>query len=172
MMSTTSLRRLVSGSCIETRFTPWMPSVLRRWWGKQRFERHALDQARLARGDLRDDRGEDRVLATRDAGHLHESVVLLQVHMAVRFPERRFGLQILGVDIALDDDLRFGGYEQVDGLRFHDIDRRADEPPATCNSSSDSGTFCAEVNATHGGAPRITAAGNFSPRAFIFSQWV
>ncbi len=34
-----------------------------------------------------------------------------------------------------------------------------------------SGNFCAEVNATTGGAPRTTATGSFSPRAFAFSQW-
>src|SRR5712692_3839213 len=96
--------------------------------GIERLERDALDEARLARGHLRDDGGEDRVLAAGDAGHLHESVVLLQVDVAVRLAERRFGLEILGVDIPFDDDLGFGRYEQVDGLRFYDVDRRADEP--------------------------------------------
>src|SRR6266849_5801132 len=96
--------------------------------GIERLERDALDQARLARGHLRDDRCEDRVLAPGDAGHFHESVVLLQVDVPVGFSERRLGLEILGVDVPLHDDLRFRRYEQVDGLRLYDVDRRADEP--------------------------------------------
>src|SRR6185503_18983795 len=74
---------------------------------EERLERYALDEARLAWRDLRDDRSEDRVLAPRDAGDLHERVVLLQVHVAVRLAEGRFGLEVLGVDPSLDDDFRF-----------------------------------------------------------------
>ena len=126
-ISAITLRMLVSGSCIETRLTPLMPSVSRRCCSEQRLDADALDQARFARRHLRDDRGEDRVLAPRDRGHLHEGVVFLQVDVAVRFAERRLGLEVFGVDEALDDDLGFRRHQQIDGLRLHDVDRRADQ---------------------------------------------
>ena len=52
----------------------------------------------------------------RDRGDVHEGVVFLQIDVAVRFAERRFRLQQLGVDEALDDDLGFGGDQKIDGL--------------------------------------------------------
>src|SRR5207237_2927901 len=45
-------------------------------------------------------------------------------------------------------------------------------PPATCSSSIDSGTFCADVKATQGGAPSTTAAASFWPFFFAFCQCV
>ena len=53
----------------------------------------------------------------RDRGHLHEGVVFLQVDVAVRFAERRLGLEQLGVDQALDDDLGLRRHQKIDGLR-------------------------------------------------------
>ena len=45
--------------------------------------------------------------------------------MAVGFAERAFGLEVLGVDDALDDELRLRGQQEVDGAPAHDVDRRA-----------------------------------------------
>ena len=47
--------------------------------------------------------------------------------VAVRFAERRFGLEILGVDQPFDDDLGLGGDEEIDSARAHHVDRRAGE---------------------------------------------
>jgi len=62
-----------------------------------------------------------------DCGHLHEGIVFLQVDVAVRFAERRLGLQQLGIDQALDDDLRFGRDQQVDRFGPRHIDGAARE---------------------------------------------
>ena len=42
--------------------------------------------------------------------------------MAVRLAERRLGLEIFGLDAALDHDLGFRRHQQVDGLRLDHID--------------------------------------------------
>ena len=43
--------------------------------------------------------------------------------------------------------------------------------PATCNSSSVSGSFCTDAKVTTGGAPSTTAQGNFlKPRSRSRSQ--
>ena len=47
--------------------------------------------------------------------------------MAVRFAERRLGLEIFGVDEALDHDLGLGRHQEIDGLRLDHVDRRADQ---------------------------------------------
>jgi hypothetical protein len=46
----------------------------------------------------------------------------------MRFAERRLGLQQLGVDQALDDDLRLGRDQQIDGPGARDVDGAAREP--------------------------------------------
>ena len=94
---------------------------------EQRLHADALDQARFRRRHLGDDRGQHGVAPPRDRGHVHEGVELLQVDVAVRFAERRLGLEIFGVDEALDDDLGLGRHQEIDGLRLHDVDRRADQ---------------------------------------------
>ena len=94
---------------------------------EQRLHADQLDQARFRRRHLRDDRGQDGVLPPRDGGDVHEGVELLQIDVAVRFAERRLGLQIFGVDEALDDDLGLGRHQQIDGLGLHHVDRRADQ---------------------------------------------
>ena len=91
------------------------------------LHRHAADHARFARRHLTDKRGEDRVASARDRRHLHEGIVFLQVHIAVRFPERRFRLQELGVDETFDYDLRLRRHQKIDGLGAHEVDRRADQ---------------------------------------------
>ncbi len=83
----------------------------------------------LARRHLADDRDQHRILAPRDRGDVHERVVFLEVHVAVRFPEAAFGLEPLGVEIAFDDDLGLRRDQEIDGLRLADADRRADEAP-------------------------------------------
>ena len=42
-------------------------------------------------------------------------------------PNGASGSTVFGVDQPLDHDLRFGGDQQIDGLRPHDVDRRAGE---------------------------------------------
>ena len=61
----------------------------------------------------------------RDRGDVHEGVVFLQIDVAVGFAERRFRLQQLGVDQALDHDLGFRRHQEIDGLAAHDVDRAA-----------------------------------------------
>ena len=46
----------------------------------------------------------------------------------MRLAERRFRLELAGIDEAFDDDLGLGRHHQIDGLAFHDIDRAAGEP--------------------------------------------
>ena len=48
--------------------------------------------------------------------------------MAVRFAERRLGLDIFGIDQALDHELGLGRHQEIDGARAHDVDRRAGKP--------------------------------------------
>ena len=82
----------------------------------------------------------------RDAGHIHEGVVFLQIDIAVRFAERRFRLEIFGIDQALDHDLGFGRHQKID--RLGACTTLMGEPtsaPATCSSSSLSGIFCTEA---------------------------
>ena len=88
----------------------------------------ALDQARFAWRHLADDRDQHGILAARDRGDVHEGVIFLQVHVAVRFAEAAFRLEPLGVDIAFDDDLGFRRHDQIDGLGLADADRGADQP--------------------------------------------
>ncbi len=94
---------------------------------EQRLHADALDETRFARRHLRDDRGEDGVAPSRDAGDVHIGVEFLQVDVAVGFPERRFGFQIFGVDKAFDHDLGFRRHQEIDGLGLHHVDGRADE---------------------------------------------
>ncbi len=94
---------------------------------KDRLHRHLANHARFARCNLADEGGEDRMAAARDRGYAHESVVFLQVHVAVGLAERRLGLQHLGIDQALDHDLRFRRHHQIDGLGAHHVDRPARE---------------------------------------------
>ena len=93
-----------------------------------RLQRHLADHARFARRHLADERGEDRVAPPRDRGDVHESVVFLQIDVAVQLAERRLRLQPLGIDEALDDDLGFRRHQQIDRARAHDVDRRAGKP--------------------------------------------
>ena len=92
--------------------------------------------------------------------------------MAVGFAERRFGLEIFGVDEALDHDLRFGRHQEIDRLRLDDVDRRADQAAGDGQVRPRvSGSFCTEAKAMQGGAPSTTAAGSFlNSRARGFSQ--
>ena len=88
-----------------------------------------LDQARLARRHLADDRGEHRdCLPVRDRGHLHRHVVGFERDIAVALAERRFGLELLGIDQALDHDLGVGRHVEVDGDALDHRHRPAGEP--------------------------------------------
>ena len=68
------------------------------------------------------------VAAMRDRGHPHRHVEFLERDVAVRFAERRFRLEIFGVDQPFDHDLGFGRDQQIDGARTHHVDRRAGKP--------------------------------------------
>src|SRR5262245_47586440 len=89
---------------------------------KNRFHRYPADRARLARRDLADEGSEYRVAPPGDRRDLHESVVLLQVDVAVRLAERGLGLQLLGIDMALDDEFGLRRYQQIHSLRLDDVD--------------------------------------------------
>ena len=94
---------------------------------QHRLQRHALHQARF--DGVTCEMIEVRIasLPPRDAGHVHEGVHLLQIDVAVRFAERRLGLEPFGVDEALDHDLGLGRNEQIDGLGAHHVDRASGE---------------------------------------------
>jgi hypothetical protein len=93
-----------------------------------RFHRDAADDARFARRHLADEGGQNRTAPPGDCGHLHEGIVFLQVHVAMRFAEWCLGLQQFGIDQALDDDLRFGRNQQIDGFGPRHVDGTASEP--------------------------------------------
>ena len=105
-----------------------MPSASRRCVEIERLVGDLLDQARLARRHLADDRGEHRVLAMRDRRHLHRHVVGFERDIAVALAERRFRLELLRIDQPLDDDLGVGGNVEVDGLALDHRHRPAGEP--------------------------------------------
>ena len=94
---------------------------------EQRLHADPLDQARFRRRHLRNDGSEHRVAPPRDRGHVHEGVEFLQIDVAVRFAEWRLRLEIFGIDVTFDDDLRFGRHQQIDCLRLHHVDGRADQ---------------------------------------------
>ena len=97
-----------------------------------RLHRHAPDDARLARGHLADERGEDCVAPACDRRDVHESVVFLQIDVAVGFSERGFGLQKLRIDQSFDDDLGLCRHQQVDRFCAHHVDRAAGERAGDC----------------------------------------
>ena len=55
-----------------------------------------------------------------------EKKIIFQRHMAMRFRERRFRLEILGVDPAFNHDLCICRDHEIHRSRFYLIDRRAD----------------------------------------------
>ena len=74
-----------------------------------------------------------------DRGHLHRHVEGFERDIAVALAERRLGLQHVGVDQALDDDLGIGRHVEVDGAAARHADRRAGErrrppPSRPCRS--------------------------------------
>ena len=160
-----NFRRLVSGSCIETLHHVAAAEHVAQVRGEHRLHRNALHQARLARRDLRDDRGQDRLRLARDRRDFHVRVVFLQVHVAVRFAERRLGLEVFRRDVAFDDDLGFGRNEQVDGFRAHDVDRRADEPAGNFELIERFGTFLRRRKRDGGRAAEHDGGGHASRRA-------
>ena len=94
---------------------------------EDRLVRDLLDDARLRRRHLADERHPDGVLAVRDRGDLEERVQLARVHIPVRLAERPFLLELLRIDIALEDDLGLGRHLERHGLAAHQADRRAGE---------------------------------------------
>ena len=107
---------------------------------------HALDQRGFARRHLADDRDEHRVLAPRDRRDIEIGVVLLQVHVAVRFAEASLRLQPFGVDEALDDDFGSAGTIRSTVLALHTRIGAPTSPPATESSSRCFGNLCTDVN--------------------------
>ena len=63
-----------------------------------------------------------------DRRHPHRHVEFLERDVAVQFAERRLGLDIFGVDQALDDELGLGRHQKIDGAGAHHVDGRAGEP--------------------------------------------
>jgi hypothetical protein len=93
----------------------------------ERLVGHLLDQARFARRDLADDGGEDRMAPVRDAGHLHRHVEGFERNVTVALPERRLGLELVGIDQPLDDDLGAGRHVEINGHAFGDRHTAAGE---------------------------------------------
>ncbi len=94
---------------------------------KQWLIGHFLDHARFAGCHLADDRAEHWGAAVGDRRHPHRHVVALQRHIAVALAERRFGLEPLRIDEALDDDLDIGRHQEIDRPGLDDAHRRARE---------------------------------------------
>ena len=89
---------------------------------KQRLQRHLAHDARLARGHLADDGGEDRIAAMGDRGHLHRHIEIFERHIAGALAKGAFRLKQFRADEAFDHDLGVGGHEEVDGLGLHHLD--------------------------------------------------
>jgi hypothetical protein len=94
---------------------------------KQRLVGHLLDDAGFARRHLADDGGEDRRALVSDGGHAHRHIVCFESDVAVALAERRFGLELFGVDQPLDHDFGRRRHVEVDRRGFRDLDRRAGE---------------------------------------------
>ena len=94
---------------------------------EQRLVGHLLDDAGFARRHLADDGGEHRRALVGDGGHPHRHVVGLERDIAVALAERRFRLELLGVDQPFDHDLGGGRHVEVDRHRLRHFDRRAGE---------------------------------------------
>ena len=84
------------------------------------------------------------------------------------FAERRFRLEPLGVDEALDHDLGFGRHQQVDGLRAHHVDRPARQRARDSQLVERLRQLLHRRVGDDRRAPSTTAQGSFLPRARIF----
>ena len=89
---------------------------------QERLVAHLLDDARLARGHLADERAQHGLALHGDGGHLHERRHRARVQVAVGFAEGSLGLHEVGVDEPFDDDLGVGRHFDVHGLAAHQLD--------------------------------------------------
>ena len=111
----TTLRKLVSGSCMTTRRTPLIASVSRRCAriAAARRRRVFITLDSLGVTSLRIEAKTGDALA-RDRGDLHRHVEVFERDVAVAFAERPLRLEQFGVDQALDHDLGVGRHFEID----------------------------------------------------------
>src|SRR6476646_4374384 len=57
-----------------------------------------------------------------DCSHAHRDIEFFERNVSMRLAKRSLWLDILRVDVALDNDLRFGGNQQIDAVAANDID--------------------------------------------------
>ncbi len=169
---TTTLRRLVSGSCIDTRFTPWMPSPWRRccrYSGSSATRLIRLDSLGVTCEMM-----EVRIASLRRVMHVTSMKALYSWRLTCPWDSpngasgSRYSVSIQPSTTISDS----AGTSRSTVFAFTTLIGPPTNPPATCSSSMLSGTFCAEVKATHGGAPSTTAAASFWRFFFAFCQWV
>ena len=67
------------------------------------------------------------MLAMRDRGDIHESVVFLKIDMPMQLAKWPFRLERLGTDKTFDDVFGFRRHHDVHGLGAGDVDRPAGE---------------------------------------------
>ena len=168
MCRITTLRKLVSGSCSDTRLTHLMPRPSRKPCsssGSSDTRLIRLDSLGVTWLMIEVRIG---VAPPRDRGHLHIGVVFLQIHVAVGFAERRFGFQPFGVDIAFDDDFGFRGNQQIDRDRLHHIDRRTDQPAGDFQLVEGFGNFLRRDEGDRGRRAEHHRGRHFFAALFVF----
>ena len=75
---------------------------------------------------LAHDRGRvNRIFAVRDAGDVENGIEIFERVEAGVIAERAFGAKFVEIHVAFEHDLAGGGYFEVDGFAFHQIDGSA-----------------------------------------------
>ena len=124
----TTLRRLVSGSCMRDAAHALDRQRVAQIGQIARLVGDALHHARFARRHFAQDRDPDRLALMRDRGDLHRHVEAFERDVAVAFAERAFRLEQFRIDQTLDDEFGVGRHVEIDGRRLDDADRRAGKP--------------------------------------------
>ena len=168
-----TLRMLVSGSCIDTRLMPLMPSVLRRKF--RNSGSMPISLIRLDSDGVTCEMIEVRMASLRRV----MAVTSMKALNSCRFTwpcDSPNGASGSRYSVSMKPSITISasaGTNRSTVLAFTTLIGAPTSAPATCSSSSVSGNFCTEAKVTTGGAPSTTAQGSFlKPRSRNFSQWL